>query len=240
MCCESVVGKMARSVCATDNDKQGHRERLRDKILSGNTDTLLDYELLEYLLTVAIPRKDVKPIAKSLLNKYKTLANVVNASVESLMEVSGVKETTAAVIKIVGITAVRMLKVDLVKKSVISSWDKLLDYCRASLAYNTEENVRVIYLDSKNCIIADEIQSKGALSQVNFYPQEVVKKAMYIGAAGVVIAHNHPSCDCKPSIEDKVVTKTLKDGLSFMDIKLIDHIIVSTRGYFSFKVNGLL
>ncbi|MBR7158317.1 MAG: DNA repair protein RadC [Alphaproteobacteria bacterium] len=218
----------------------GHRERLREKLLSAGGETLADYELLELLLMTAIPRKDVKPLAKTLIAKFGDIAGVFTASPQELMETEGVKETTAAAIKTVQQCAIRMLKVKASSAPIIDSWEKIIDYCRAAMGNNKEESLRIIFLDSKNRMIADEQQNKGTINHTPLYPREVLKRSLELRAASIILIHNHPSGDVNPSKEDIAMTSQIKQALLAVNIILHDHIIVSQSGYFSFRNSGFI
>ncbi len=219
---------------------QGHRERLREKLFVSGGDALYDYELLELLLMASIPRKDVKPLAKALIARFGDLAGVFTASPEELMQVDGVKETTAAVIKTVQQCAVHMLKIKAAKAPIIDSWEKIIDYCRAVIGCNKEESLRIIFLDSKNRMITDEQQNKGTINHTPLYPREVVKRSLELRAASIIIVHNHPSGDVNPSKDDIAMTSQIKQALLAVNIILHDHIIVSQSGYFSFRNSGFM
>ncbi len=227
---------------ATKNNPNntGHRERLREKLFSAGGETLYDYELLELLLMAAIPRKDVKPLAKSLIAKFGDLPGVFTATPEELIEIDGIKETTAAIIKTVQQCAIRMLKIKASSAPIIDSWEKIIDYCRITIGCNKEESLRIIFLDYKNRMITDEQQNKGTINHTPLYPREVLKRALELRAASVILVHNHPSGDVNPSKDDISMTAQLKQALLALNIVLHDHIIVSQSGYFSFRNAGFL
>lgn len=217
----------------------GHRQRLREKFLQNGGDSLADYELLELVLMLAIPRKDVKPLAKDLLEKFGSFASVISADVNKLTQVKGVKENTASALKLVQASSVRLLKERTQQKDVLETWDDMIDYCKASMAFETKEQFRVLYLDVKNQIILDEKQQVGTVDHTPVYPREVIKKALEIGASSIVVVHNHPSGDVTPSKADVKITKILRDGAKALGVKLYDHVIVSKDKYYSMKRKGL-
>lgn len=217
----------------------GHRERLRARFLSA-PDSLQDYELLELLLFSAIPRRDTKPIAKDLIKKFGSFGEVISASPAALMETDGVKDVAAATLKAVQVAAQRLLQTKVKDKPLISSWNDLIDYCTAQMAYNSIEQFRVLYLDRKNRLIADEAQAEGTVDHTPVYPREVVKRALELNASAVIMCHNHPSGDPKPSQADIDMTRKVKDALAVVSITLHDHVIVSRGGHVSFRSRSLI
>ena len=226
----------------TNPDCLGHRERLRKRFLEGGAKSMLDYELLELLLMIAIPRRDVKPLAKELIRKFGNFAGVINASVNDLMTVDGVKENSATILKIIKESALRMSWQNLQEKQevVIAGWDDLLDYCRMAMAHNDVEEFRVLFLDTKLRLVAEEIQQRGTIDQVAVHPREVIRSAMNKNATSIVLVHNHPSGDVTPSKADIEITKRIKEAAENVDIQFIDHIIVTKDNYFSFKGRGIV
>ncbi len=208
----------------------GHRERLRNKFISQNGDNLADYELLELILTLAIPRRDVKPLAKDLLAKFGSFSKVIAAELNELMSVSGVKENTAIAIKLIQSSCRRYLKADMSDRPIFENWDRLLDYCMASIAYDRVEQSRILYLDTKNTLIADELQQKGTVNHTSLYPREVVRRALELGATAIIMLHNHPSGDTTPSKADIDITRKISEACKVMGIVLHDHIIVGRGG----------
>lgn len=218
----------------------GHRERLKKKVAEFGSDSLPDYELLELLLTYAIPRKDVKPLAKDLLFSFGSLNAVLTASIEELKRVRGIKENTAVFISSIRSAALRMAKSRFSSGPVINDWNALLDYCRIDMGQKKNECLRVVFLDARNQLIKDEVLQNGTISQTPVYPREVAKRALELGAASVILVHNHPAGDLRPSKNDVQMTKAVQNALTALDIKLIDHLIVSKTGNVSFKACGLL
>ena len=218
----------------------GHRARLRQKSLLFGSDSLQDYELLEMLLTYAIPRKDVKPLAKELIQSFGSLSSVLTASPEELKRFSGIKDAAAALIVTTSGCALRMAKNQFSTGSVIKDWDALIKYCKIDMGEKRSECLRVIFLDSRSQLIKDEILQKGTISQTPVYPREIAKRALELGAASIVMVHNHPACDMRPSKNDINMTKAVQNALLALDIALIDHIIISRSGHISFKACGFL
>lgn len=218
----------------------GHRDRLRQRFLDGGADALPDYEMLELVLFMAIPMKDVKPLAKALLARFRNLAGVLNASYDDLQTVDGVKEKTAAQLKIMQAVAFRMLKQDIMQRPILNSWSRLVDYCAATMAHEPVENFRVLFLNKKNELIADEIQNRGTVDHTPAYPREIMKRALEVGATALILVHNHPSGDPKPSRADIEMTQVIKAAGEPFGIILHDHLIVARGGTTSFKTLDLI
>ena len=223
-------------------DYLGHRERLRKRFLEGGGKAMPDYEFLELLLTIAIPRRDVKPLAKALIKKFGGFAGVVNAPLEELLAFDGLKETSAAVLKIIKEAAIRMSWQNLQnsKETIISNWDAMMDYCRMIMAHNEVEEFRVLFLDGRHRLIGEEVQNRGTVDQVAVHPREVMKSAINRGAKAIVLVHNHPSGDVKPSKADVEITRMIAKSAADLEIKLIDHVIISKGESYSFSEYGLL
>lgn len=223
-------------------DYIGHRQRLRSRFLAGGGKDMPDYEFLELLLMIAIPRRDVKPIAKQLIKKFNNLAGVLNASIEDLQAIEGIKETSATMLKIVKECALRMSWQNLQNDDapVISNWDVMVDYCRASMGYLDVEEFRIIFLNSKLKLIGEETQQRGTINNVAVHPREVIKSAINKGAAAIILAHNHPSGDSTPSRADIEITKQINEAAKLVNIKLLDHLIISKNTIYSFKDHGII
>ena len=221
---------------------EGHRQRIREKFLKGGGAAFADYELLEAYLTIAIPRRDVKPLAKLLIAKFGSFAEVVSARNEELLAVDGVGENTLFALKIIKEAAQRMSWEMLKDKDlpVIADMDALIDYCRMSMAYQDVEEFKLIYLNNKNQVIAEETQQKGTINHVSIHPREVVKSALDNHASAVIMVHNHTTGDTTPSRADIDVTKKVKEALASMNMVLHDHVIVSKYGCYSFRTAGLI
>lgn len=233
---------MAENVINDEPDYLGHRERLRRRFLLGGGRDMPDYELLELLLTIVIPRRDVKPLAKELIRKFGSFAGVVNAPLEELMLVKGVKENTAAVLRIVRECSVRSSWQSLkgMDAPVISDFDAMVDYCRSAMAYQTVEEFRIIFLNSKLYVIGEEIQQCGTVDQVAIHPREVIKSAMMHGASAMILVHNHPSGIVTPSKADMEITKRIKEAAEAVSIRLFDHLIISKSSVYSFHNQGFV
>ena len=225
---------------ADKNHQAGHRARLRERFLKAGGDAMPDYELLELLLITAIPRRDVKPLAKDLIAHFGSYADVISAQPGRLKDFSGLGDAGIAALKTVEAAAVRLSQSKIMNKPVLSSWQSLLDYVRAAMAHADTESFRVLFLDRKNRLIADEVQGKGTVDHTPVYPREVVKRALEIGASAVILVHNHPSGDPKPSKGDIAMTRDVMDACSKLEIQVHDHIIVGRNGHSSFKSMGLI
>lgn len=218
----------------------GHRKRLRERFLKAGGEAMPDYELLELLLASAIPRRDVKPLAKELLKSLGSFAEVIAADPARLAEVKGLGEAGIAALKVVEAAAVRLAREQVVDRPVVSSWQALLDYCRASMAYNKTEQFRILFLDRKNVLIADEVQQEGTVDHTPVYPREVIKRALELGASAIILAHNHPSGDPTPSRDDIAMTREIVEAGRKLGVTVHDHVVVGRRGHASFKGLGLL
>jgi DNA repair protein RadC len=218
----------------------GHRARLRARFRETGGQGMPDYEILEILLTLAIPRRDVKPLAKDLIARFGSFAGVIAAPLDQIEAMDGMGEIAPTALKVVQEAALRLLKADVAKRPVISSWTALLDYCQARLAREAREEVYVLYLDRKNVLMADEVHGKGTVDQAPLYIREVVKRALDHVASAVILVHNHPSGDPSPSRADIEMTKDLAAALKTVGIALHDHLVIGRQGHASFKSLGLL
>ncbi len=221
-------------------DQVGHRERLRDRFMKGGADALADYELLELILFQSRPRGDVKPLAKSLIKRFGSFAEVISAAPERLTEINGVGSSTVVALKSIQAAALKLSQAQVLNKPTLASWSALMDYCRASMAYHTTEQFRILFLDRKNVLIADEIQQTGTVDHTPVYPREVVKRALELGASAVIMVHNHPSGDPTPSRADIDMTNKVKEAGEKLGVTLHDHIVIGRAGDTSFKSMGLL
>ncbi|MEM6811318.1 MAG: DNA repair protein RadC [Pseudomonadota bacterium] len=217
----------------------GHRDRLRQRFLDA-PDSLPDYELLELLLFMAIPRKDVKPIAKTLIAKFENLNGVLNASLNDLHGVDEISHNTAIAIRAIRAAGLRLLKQDIVGRPVLTSWQRLVDYCQAAMAQEKNEQFRIIFLNKRNEVVADEVQQTGTVDHTPAYPREIVKRALELGATALIMVHNHPSGDPTPSEPDIQMTRQVIQAAKAFDITIHDHLIISRNGYKSFKTEGLI
>lgn len=219
----------------------GHRSRLREKVLKNGAGTLSDYELLEALLFLAIPRGDVKPLSKDLLKNFQSLSKLLAASDEELKKIDGVGEGVITSFRIIKETAGRLLKEDMQEMPVLASMSSVLDYCRLQMEHNKIEEFRVLYLNARHTLIKDEVQQKGTINHTQAYPREIVKRALEVGASSMILVHNHPSGDPTPSKADIDTTKTVMMAAAHLSIELHDHLIIGSKGrYYSFRANGLL
>ncbi|MFZ1662334.1 MAG: DNA repair protein RadC [Paracoccaceae bacterium] len=217
-----------------------HRQRLRTRLLEGGAAAMPDYELLELVLFRAIPRQDVKPLARRLLEVFGDFSGVVSAPASRLEEVTGVGAAVVQELRIVEAAAHRLARARVMNRHVLSSWDQLLDYCRTAMAHRATEQFRILFLDRKNILIADEEQARGTVDHVPVYPREIVKRALEINASALILVHNHPSGDPTPSQSDILVTGQIKDAAQVMGIVLHDHLIIGKTHVLSFRSSGYL
>lgn len=218
----------------------GHRERLRERLLARGGDSLSDYEILEFLLFGAKPRGDTKPLAKALLAQFGTLSKVLTAPPEALEKVPGMGRASIAALKIVPEAAGRLAREEAMTGDVISSWDKLLAYCRQQMAHEKVEQFRLLFLDKRNRLIADEVQQRGTIDHTPVYTREVVKRALELGAAALILVHNHPSGEAEPSAADIAMTEELVSASEKLGIVIHDHLVIGRAGHASFRSLGLL
>ena len=218
----------------------GHRQRLRQRFLEGGAEALPDYELLELILFLAIPQRDVKPLAKQLLARFGGFAAVMNADLSALIEVDGVKEGSATTLKLIEAAARRLAKTELIERPVIDSWQRLVDYCRVNLAHLPRERLHLLFLDRKNAVIASETQGVGTVDHAPIYPREVARRALELNATAVIMVHNHPSGDPSPSAADIEATRKVAEALKAIGVTLHDHLIVGRNGHASLKNAGLM
>lgn len=218
----------------------GHRDRLRERFGSAGAESLADYEILELLLYRSIVRLDTKPIAKDLLRKFGSIAAVLGASELDLMSVNGVGAAVARDIKVVAAVAQSSLKSKIGKKTVLGSWSAVIDYCTAAMAHEKIEQFRILFLDKKNGLLADEIQQKGTVDHAPVYPREVVRRALELGSSAMILVHNHPTGDPTPSRADIDMTKTIIETAGPMGIIIHDHIIIGKDGHVSMKALQLI
>jgi DNA repair protein RadC len=218
---------------------QGHRQRLRERLLTKGGDSLQDYELLELLLFSAIPRRDVKPLAKQLLAEFRTLWALVNAPAERLLRF-GLSECVVATLLVTGAVIIHASKKEIVGGSLLNNWQRVVDHCRMAMAHETVEQFRLLFLDRKNHLIAEEVQQRGTIDHTPVYPREIVKRALELGAGALVLAHNHPSGDPAPSKDDIAMTRAIVNACRPLGLTIHDHIVVGRDGIASFKNLGLL
>ena len=219
---------------------KGHRERLRDRFMKAGVDGVQDYELLELVLFRAIPQRDVKPLAKQMIETFGGFAESLAAPIERLVEIKGVSENVARELKIVHAAAVKLAQARILNRPVISSWKDLLAYCRAAMADERNEMFRILFLDKKNILIADEIQQRGTVDHTPVYPREVVKRALELGASAIILVHNHPSGDPTPSRADIEMTNQIIAAAKALSIRVHDHLVIGKDSEASFNSLGLL
>ncbi len=221
-------------------DHTGHRERLRTRFLAGGADALPDYEMLELVLFAAIPRRNVKPLAKALLARFGSFADVIAAAPERLREMPRIGDGAVAQLKIVEAAALRLARTRVLGKPALSSWTALIDYCAAAMGRHATEEFRVLFLDRKNVLIDDEVQSRGTVDHAPVYPREIVKRALELGASALILVHNHPSGDPTPSRADIEMTREIVAAAKALKIVIHDHLVIGRGGHASFKSLGLL
>ncbi|MBP5857667.1 DNA repair protein RadC [Marivibrio halodurans] len=217
-----------------------HRKRLRARFTGDMGASMPDYELLELVLCGIIPRRDVKPIAKALLKRFGGFGDVIGADPREIARVEGMGETSAIQLKAIQQAAIRLLRHEITDGHVLSSWDAVLDYCRAAMGREKVEQFRLLFLNNRNRLIADEVQQTGTVDHTPLYPREVVRRALELGASALVMVHNHPSGDPTPSKADIAMTHAVRDALSKIDIRLHDHIIIGRKDTVSLRSDGLI
>lgn len=217
-----------------------HRQRLRERFLSGGGAAVADYELLELLLFRAIPRRDVKPLARRMIETFGDFSSVLSAPKDRLIAVDSVGEAVVTELRIVEAAAHRLAQGRVLDRPVLSGWQALVDYCRTAMAHRETEQFRILFLDRKNVLIADEAQARGTVDHVPVYPREVVKRALELNACALILVHNHPSGDPTPSDADITMTRAIEDAARALSITVHDHLIVGHSGEFSFRSVGYL
>ncbi len=223
-----------------NSDGSGHRARLRQRLFEGGPDALLDHELVEYLLALALPRRDTKPLAKKLIKDFGGFGALLSADAEAIARIGGISEGAAAALKIAQAAALRLLEEKTKGQPVLSSWQALLDYLRADMAHNPIERVRVLYLNSKNVLIRNEQMSEGSVDEAAVYVREVVRRALEYQATAIILVHNHPSGDPQPSQQDIRLTREIIEAGRHLGIAVHDHVIVGARGHSSMRALGLI
>lgn len=218
----------------------GHRQRLKEKFDKGGEAALHDYEMLELLLFCAIPRADVKPIAKQLLIKFRSLLGVFGATPQALKEIKGVGDSVVHILKLLHCLMGRSMQEDLQGKIVLQSWHQVIDYCTTRMSYNQQEQLRLLFLDQKNRLISDEVQQVGTVNHTPIYPREVMRRAIEVNASAIILVHNHPSGDPSPSRADIELTLKIQEIGAQLGIKLHDHIVIGQGKHNSFKSMGIL
>ncbi len=219
--------------------QHGHRKRLRDRFLADPA-ALPDYELLELLLFMAQPRVDTKPLAKRLIERFGSLAGALTADRRELKAEDGLSDASIAALKAVQEGAARLIKTEAKQAPVITNWQQLLDYCHARMSHEKVEQLRLLFLNSKNMLIADEVQQTGTINETPVYPREVVRRAIELHAAAVIMVHNHPSGDPTPSNADIEITRAVKAALEALDIRLHDHVVIGRKDHVSLRALGMI
>ncbi|MGB0086029.1 MAG: DNA repair protein RadC [Rhodomicrobiaceae bacterium] len=218
----------------------GHRERLRQRFRQTGAETLPDYELMELILFRAIPRRDTKPLAKAIIAKFGGFAEAINASEERLSEVPGLGLSAIIEIRLVRAAAIRLMQGEVMKRPLLSSWDKVVGYCRAAMGFQMHEEFRILFLDKRNRLLADEVQGRGTVDHTPVYVREVLKRALELSASAIILVHNHPSGDPTPSRSDIEMTKEIMAAAEPLDIGVHDHLIVGRDGHISLRSAGLV
>ncbi len=218
----------------------GHRARLRERFLGAGGEALPDYELLELILFSARPRGDVKPLAKELLKRFGTYAKVIYADESSLREVPEVGDAVIAALKTTRVSAQRLIKSEIENQPVIQSWSALMDYCRLAMGNSKIEEFRVLFLNHRHALIADEVMQRGTINHTPVYPREIVKRSLELSASAIILLHNHPSGDPTPSKADIDITNKIIEAAATVNITVHDHVIITQTGHYSFKSYGLM
>jgi DNA repair protein RadC len=218
----------------------GHRQRLRQRLIAGGPDNLPDYELLEVILFAGNPRGDVKPLAKALIDRFGSFAEVLSADTDDLLAFPGLGEAGVAALKAVREAALRLMRAELRDRPVLGSWDRLIDYCTANIAYGQVEEFHLLFLDRKNMLIAHERQQRGTIDHTPVYPREVVKRALELSASALILVHNHPSGDPTPSKADIAVTRDIVKAAAPLGVTVHDHVIIGRGRHTSPRDVGLL
>jgi len=219
---------------------EGHRARMRGKLLTAGPEALLDHELLEMQLFLALPRRDTKPIARALLARFGSFGNVISARPEELRQIEGLGEAGIAALKTVQAAALRLMRQEVRDQPLLNNWDSLLAYLQAAMAREATEQFRILFLDSRNRLIADEAQARGTVNHTPVYPREVVKRALELQATALILVHNHPSGDPTPSGADIEMTGEIKQAATTLGIAVHDHLIIGNGRHLSFRREGLL
>jgi DNA repair protein RadC len=219
---------------------EGHRARMRQRLLKAGPESLADYEMLEMILFLALPRRDTKPISKALIAKFRTFGEVISAPAAELAAIEGLGEAGLAALKLVQAAALRLLRHQAAASPVLATWDALIGYLTASMMHERIEQFRILYLDTRNRLIADEVQTRGTINHAPAYPREVARRCLELHANAVILAHNHPSGEPSPSREDVAITKDIERALATMGITVHDHIIVARSRCLSLRQEKLL
>ena len=219
---------------------EGHRGRMRARLLAAGPDALADHELLEMALFLALPRRDTKPLARALLARFGSFAGAISAPVVELHRIEGMGDAGAAALKVIQAAALRLARAEIAEQPVLSNWDRLIDYLTAVLARERSEQFRVLFLNTRNRLIADEAQGRGTVNHTPVYPREVAKRAMELHATAIILVHNHPSGDPSPSRDDIEMTREVQQAAATLSVTLHDHLIIGNGKWLSFRREGLL
>lgn len=222
------------------SDTSGHRQRLRERFLKGGEKGIPDYELLELILFGVIPRGDVKPLAKQLLKNFGSLSGIFQADIEKLRSLEGVGDATIVALKVLNEAACRVVREEAAERCVFDSWEAIIQYCRARMSHLSTEQFRLLFIDQKGALIADEVQQQGTVSRTSIYPREVIKRALELGASGLILAHNHPSGDPTPSQADIDMTLKIIHASRELEISVLDHVIIGRFGHTSLRQKKLI
>lgn len=222
------------------NDAAGHRARLRKRLLEGGEDALGDHEVIEYLLATAVPRKDMKPLARSLIQRFGSFAGVITADSRTLAAHPGMGETSAAALKVVALAARRLARQAVRERPVLGSWQALIDYLRIDMAHLTVERVRVLYLNAQNMLILDDHLGDGSVDEAAVHPREVIRRALDLGATALILVHNHPSGSPEPSRADIQITNRIAEAGRLLGVVVHDHVIIGREGHVSLRAKGLI
>lgn len=225
---------------ASPVDGSGHRARLRRRLFEGGPDALLDHELVEYLLALALPRRDTKPLARRLIREFGSFGALLSADAETICRVGDISEGAAAALKIAQASALRLLESKVTDRPVLGSWQALLDYLRADMAHNPVERVRVLYLNARNILIRNEPISEGSVDEAAVYVREIMRRALDCHATALIIVHNHPSGDPQPSRQDILLTRDIIEAGRHLRIAVHDHVIIGAQGHSSLRALGLI
>jgi len=231
---------MAEGDTEDEFDGTGHRSRLRKRLIENGGDALLDHELIEYLLALAIPRRDTKPLAKKLLHNFGGIGALLSADAEAIMRAGPVSEGAVAALKTAHAASIRLLRSQVADQKMLGSWQALLDYLRADMAYLTHERVRILHLNSRNMLIRDEVMAEGSVDEAAVHVREVIRRALDLGTAALIIVHNHPSGDPQPSKADIALTRDIAEAGKRLGITVHDHIIIGGKGHSSMRAMGLI
>ncbi|AXB77177.1 DNA repair protein RadC [Novosphingobium sp. P6W] len=222
------------------NDPSGHRGRLRKRLLEGGAEALGDHEVIELLLMQAVPRRDMKPLARTLLQRFGSLAGVLQTDPRTLAAHPGMGEASAAALRIVTVAATRMARQKVREAPVIGSWQALIDYLTIDMAHLTVERVRVLYLNTRNMLILDDLVGEGSIDEAAIHPREVIRRALDLGAAALILVHNHPSGSPQPSRADIEITNRIAEAGRLLGVSVHDHVVIGREGYVSLKAKGLI